>query len=102
MQLVGGCNEAAKLAQLEHDADLFSQSETRHAGVTAQDKRRGNLLQGRRYGLIPVVPAVTHAAVSLALAFGILIACLVIFGSLWIMANLNHNMMPAHMAAGLT
>jgi cytochrome o ubiquinol oxidase operon protein cyoD len=31
----------------------------------------------------------------LALAFGILIACLVIFGSLWIMANLNHNMMPA-------
>jgi cytochrome o ubiquinol oxidase operon protein cyoD len=30
----------------------------------------------------------------LALAFGILIACLVIFGSLWIMANLNHNMMP--------
>jgi cytochrome o ubiquinol oxidase subunit IV len=35
----------------------------------------------------------------LALAFGILIACLVIFGSLWIMANLNHNMMPAHMAA---
>jgi cytochrome o ubiquinol oxidase operon protein cyoD len=35
----------------------------------------------------------------LALAFGILIACLVIFGSLWIMANLNHNMMPAaHMS----
>jgi cytochrome o ubiquinol oxidase operon protein cyoD len=31
----------------------------------------------------------------LALAFGILIACLVIFGSLWIMANLNHNMLPA-------
>jgi cytochrome o ubiquinol oxidase subunit IV len=30
----------------------------------------------------------------LALAFGVLIACLVIFGSLWIMANLNHNMMP--------
>jgi cytochrome o ubiquinol oxidase subunit IV len=33
----------------------------------------------------------------LALAFGILIACLVIFGSLWIMANLNHNMLPASM-----
>jgi cytochrome o ubiquinol oxidase operon protein cyoD len=31
----------------------------------------------------------------LALAFGILVACLVIFGSLWIMANLNRNMMPA-------
>lgn len=30
----------------------------------------------------------------LALAFGILIACLVIFGSLWIMANLNRNMLP--------
>jgi cytochrome o ubiquinol oxidase operon protein cyoD len=30
----------------------------------------------------------------LALAFGILIVCLVIFGSLWIMAHLNHNMMP--------
>jgi cytochrome o ubiquinol oxidase operon protein cyoD len=30
----------------------------------------------------------------LALAFGILIVCLVLFGSLWIMANLNHNMMP--------
>jgi cytochrome o ubiquinol oxidase operon protein cyoD len=30
----------------------------------------------------------------LALAFGILVACLVIFGSLWIMANLNRNMMP--------
>ena len=35
----------------------------------------------------------------LALAFGILIACLIIFGSLWIMANLNHNMMPAHTAS---
>jgi cytochrome o ubiquinol oxidase operon protein cyoD len=30
----------------------------------------------------------------LALAFGILIVSLVIFGSLWIMANLNHNMVP--------
>ena len=30
----------------------------------------------------------------LALAFGILIACLVIFGSMWIMGHLNHNMMP--------
>jgi cytochrome o ubiquinol oxidase operon protein cyoD len=30
----------------------------------------------------------------LALAFGILIVILVIGGSLWIMANLNHNMMP--------
>jgi cytochrome o ubiquinol oxidase operon protein cyoD len=30
----------------------------------------------------------------LALAFGVLIVFLVIVGSLWIMANLNHNMMP--------
>ncbi len=30
----------------------------------------------------------------LALAFGLLIVVLVIGGSLWIMANLNHNMMP--------
>ena len=30
----------------------------------------------------------------LALAFGLLIVFLVIAGSLWIMANLNHNMMP--------
>ena len=30
----------------------------------------------------------------LALIFGVLIVCLVVFGSLWIMANLNHNMVP--------
>jgi cytochrome o ubiquinol oxidase subunit IV len=30
----------------------------------------------------------------MALAFGVLIVLLVICGSLWIMANLNHNMMP--------
>jgi len=30
----------------------------------------------------------------LALAFGILIVCLVVIGSLWIMANLNDAMMP--------
>jgi cytochrome o ubiquinol oxidase operon protein cyoD len=30
----------------------------------------------------------------LALAFGVLIVFLVVVGSLWIMANLNHNMMP--------
>ena len=31
---------------------------------------------------------------ALALAFGVLIVLLVIVGSLWIMSNLNHNMMP--------
>jgi cytochrome o ubiquinol oxidase subunit IV len=30
----------------------------------------------------------------LALAFGVLIVLLLIGGSLWIMSNLNHNMMP--------
>jgi cytochrome o ubiquinol oxidase subunit IV len=30
----------------------------------------------------------------MALAFGVLIVFLVIVGSLWIMAHLNHNMMP--------
>jgi cytochrome o ubiquinol oxidase operon protein cyoD len=33
----------------------------------------------------------------LALAFGTLIVLLVIVGSIWIMANMNHNMMPAGM-----
>jgi len=31
---------------------------------------------------------------ALALAFGVLIVTLLIGGSLWIMANLNHNMLP--------
>jgi cytochrome o ubiquinol oxidase operon protein cyoD len=31
---------------------------------------------------------------TLALAFGVLIVALVVGGSLWIMANLNHNMLP--------
>ena len=30
----------------------------------------------------------------LALAFGVLIVGLIMVGSLWIMANMNHNMMP--------
>jgi cytochrome o ubiquinol oxidase subunit IV len=30
----------------------------------------------------------------MALAFGLLIVLLLMIGSLWIMANLNHNMMP--------
>ncbi len=32
---------------------------------------------------------------ALALAFGVLIVLLVVVGSLWIMTNLNHNMMPS-------
>jgi cytochrome o ubiquinol oxidase operon protein cyoD len=36
----------------------------------------------------------------LALAFGVLIVMLVIVGSLWIMANMNNNMMPMHMPMG--
>jgi cytochrome o ubiquinol oxidase operon protein cyoD len=30
----------------------------------------------------------------LALAFGVLIVCLIVFGSIWIMGHLNHSMMP--------
>jgi len=30
----------------------------------------------------------------LALAFGVLVVGLVVFGSIWIMGHLNHNMMP--------
>jgi cytochrome o ubiquinol oxidase subunit IV len=30
----------------------------------------------------------------LALAFGLLIVCIVVLGSLWIMLHLNHNVMP--------
>jgi cytochrome o ubiquinol oxidase operon protein cyoD len=30
----------------------------------------------------------------LALAFGVLVVALVVLGSIWIMAHLNHNMMP--------
>jgi cytochrome o ubiquinol oxidase subunit IV len=31
---------------------------------------------------------------TLALAFGVLIVCLIVFGSLWVMLHLNHNLMP--------
>ena len=34
---------------------------------------------------------------TLALAFGVLIVALVLIGSIWIMAHLNHNLMPADM-----
>jgi cytochrome o ubiquinol oxidase operon protein cyoD len=30
----------------------------------------------------------------MALAFGLLIVMLLVFGSLWIMSNLNHQQMP--------
>jgi cytochrome o ubiquinol oxidase operon protein cyoD len=30
----------------------------------------------------------------MALAFGVLVVVLVVFGSIWIMGHLNHNMMP--------
>jgi cytochrome o ubiquinol oxidase operon protein cyoD len=33
----------------------------------------------------------------LALAFGVLIVVLVVFGSIWIMTHLNHNMSPQEM-----
>jgi cytochrome o ubiquinol oxidase operon protein cyoD len=30
----------------------------------------------------------------LALAFGILVVCLIVFGTIWVMTHMNHNMMP--------
>jgi cytochrome o ubiquinol oxidase subunit IV len=36
----------------------------------------------------------------LALAFGVLIVGLIMIGSLWIMANMNHNMAPMAMPMG--
>jgi cytochrome o ubiquinol oxidase subunit IV len=41
-----------------------------------------------------ITTAPDNANNVLALAFGILIVCLVVFGSLWVMSHLNHNMMP--------
>jgi cytochrome o ubiquinol oxidase operon protein cyoD len=34
---------------------------------------------------------------TLALAFGVMIVLLVVVGSVWIMAHMNHNMMPVPM-----
>ena len=33
----------------------------------------------------------------MALAFGVLIVCLVVFGSIWVMVHMNQNMMPMPM-----
>jgi cytochrome o ubiquinol oxidase subunit IV len=41
-----------------------------------------------------ITTAPDNANNVLALAFGALIVCLVVFGSLWVMSHLNHNMMP--------
>jgi cytochrome o ubiquinol oxidase subunit IV len=37
-------------------------------------------------------PILDNANNLLALAFGVLIVCLIVFGSLWVMEHLNHNM----------
>jgi cytochrome o ubiquinol oxidase subunit IV len=41
-----------------------------------------------------ITTAPDNANNALALAFGMLIAGLIVFGSLWIMDHLNHNLMP--------
>ena len=41
-----------------------------------------------------ITTAPDHTNNILALAFGILIVTLIVAGSLWIMAHLDHNMMP--------
>lgn len=38
---------------------------------------------------------------TLALMFGVLIVVLVVGGSVWIMGNLNHNMIPMQMMTGM-
>jgi cytochrome o ubiquinol oxidase subunit IV len=41
-----------------------------------------------------ITTAPDNANNILALAFGVLIVCLVVFGSLWVMIHMNHNMVP--------
>jgi cytochrome o ubiquinol oxidase subunit IV len=41
-----------------------------------------------------ITTAPDNANNVLALAFGVLIVCLIVFGSLWVMEHLNHNMVP--------
>jgi cytochrome o ubiquinol oxidase subunit IV len=41
-----------------------------------------------------ITTAPDNANNVLALAFGVLIVCLVVFGSLWVMGHLSHNMLP--------
>jgi len=41
-----------------------------------------------------ITTAPDNANNVLALAFGVLIVCLVVFGSLWVMGHLNHTMVP--------
>jgi len=41
-----------------------------------------------------ITTAPDNANNILALAFGVLIVCLVVFGSLWVMIHMNHNMLP--------
>ena len=41
-----------------------------------------------------ITTAPDNANNVLALAFGVLIVCLVVFGSIWVMGHLNHSMVP--------
>lgn len=43
-----------------------------------------------------ITTAPDNANNVLALAFGVLIVCLVVFGSLWVMTHLNESMMPVN------
>jgi cytochrome o ubiquinol oxidase subunit IV len=38
----------------------------------------------------------------LALAFGLLIVCIIVFGTIWVMHQMDHNMMPLSSAATMT
>jgi hypothetical protein len=68
------------------------------SGLAAEHPGRARRAGDRAVGVRRVLPAHHHGPDNtknvLALAFGVLIVLLVMAGSLWIMANLNHNMMP--------
>ena len=68
-------------------------------GLAAQHSRRLVVLAIAQMGVhlvffLHITTGPDNTNNVLALAFGVLIVFLVIGGSLWIMANLNHNMMP--------
>ena len=62
-----------------------------HSGRTC---RAGDRTDGRAPRVLPhLTTGPDNTNNVLEVAFGVLIVLLVIVGSLWIMANLNHNMM---------
>ena len=67
----------------------------RLAGAESAEGERtlGEEVRGYMLGLALAL-VLTAANNVLALAFGVLIVCLIVFGSLWVMEHLNQNMVP--------